>query len=160
MDWEQSSTSSPTTWRLAVTTDGGWNVLARGRKSRFAKYFDIDWTPDNPHLCGKVALPILGRTFGQALAAGEITVQCGKHGPALVRYFDHSLPLAAASAAALAQPPYGDSDPASAAGRERLSKLLDSQHYRLMWWRSANDEINWRRFFDINEAGRHPRRGR
>jgi (1->4)-alpha-D-glucan 1-alpha-D-glucosylmutase len=20
-----------------------------------------------------------------------------------------------------------------------------------MWWRSANDEINWRRFFDINE---------
>ncbi len=25
------------------------------------------------------------------------------------------------------------------------------QHYRLAWWRVANDEINWRRFFDINE---------
>jgi malto-oligosyltrehalose synthase len=25
------------------------------------------------------------------------------------------------------------------------------QHYRLAWWRTANDEINWRRFFDINE---------
>ena len=44
-----------------------------------------------------------------------------------------------------------DFDPASEAGRERLHILLEQQHYRLMWWRSANDEINWRRFFDINE---------
>ena len=84
---------------MAIGSDNRWwmDVLARGRESRFAKYFDIDWTPDNPHLRGKVALPILGRPYGQALAAGEITVRCDKNGPALVRYFDHSLPLAAAS---------------------------------------------------------------
>ena len=29
--------------------------------------------------------------------------------------------------------------------------MLARQHYRLAWWRIANDEINWRRFFDINE---------
>ena len=134
---------------MAIGSNNRWwmDVLARGRKSRFAKYFDIDWTPDNPHLRGKVALPILGRPYGQALAAGEITVRCDKNGLALVRYFDHSLPLAAA----LVQTPYGNFDPASAAGKECLSELLDSQHYRLMWWRSANDEVNWRRFFDINE---------
>ncbi len=28
--------------------------------------------------------------------------------------------------------------------------MLERQHYRLSWWRSANDLINWRRFFDIN----------
>lgn len=28
---------------------------------------------------------------------------------------------------------------------------LDRQHWRLAWWRSAGDRINWRRFFDINE---------
>jgi (1->4)-alpha-D-glucan 1-alpha-D-glucosylmutase len=28
---------------------------------------------------------------------------------------------------------------------------LAQQHYRLAWWRSAGDRINWRRFFDINE---------
>ena len=28
---------------------------------------------------------------------------------------------------------------------------LESQHWRLAWWRSAGDRINWRRFFDINE---------
>ncbi len=28
--------------------------------------------------------------------------------------------------------------------------MLERQHYRLAWWRSAGDAINWRRFFDIN----------
>lgn len=34
---------------------------------------------------------------------------------------------------------------------ERLHQLLERQHYRLASWRTAADEINWRRFFDINE---------
>ena len=40
--------------------------------------------------------------------------------------------------------------PADASGRERLHRLLERQNYRLAWWRAAADEINWRRFFDIN----------
>jgi len=35
-------------------------------------------------------------------------------------------------------------------GQRRLHELLQRQHYRLSWWRAATDEINWRRFFDIN----------
>ncbi len=34
-------------------------------------------------------------------------------------------------------------------GRERLHRLLERQNYKLVWWRAAADEINWRRFFDI-----------
>jgi len=34
-------------------------------------------------------------------------------------------------------------------GAARLHALLERQHYRLAWWRTASDEINWRRFFDI-----------
>ena len=41
-------------------------------------------------------------------------------------------------------------DPATPEGRERLHRLLERQNYRLAWWRAAADEINWRRFFDIN----------
>ncbi|MBV9812104.1 MAG: malto-oligosyltrehalose synthase, partial [Acetobacteraceae bacterium] len=41
-------------------------------------------------------------------------------------------------------------DPATAEGREKLHRLLQRQHYRLAWWRAASDDINWRRFFDIN----------
>ncbi|MGV8861848.1 MAG: malto-oligosyltrehalose synthase [Pseudomonas sp.] len=38
-------------------------------------------------------------------------------------------------------------------GFERLHELLERQHYRLASWRTAGDDINWRRFFDINELG-------
>jgi (1->4)-alpha-D-glucan 1-alpha-D-glucosylmutase len=38
-------------------------------------------------------------------------------------------------------------------GFERLHQLLERQHYRLASWRTAGDDINWRRFFDINELG-------
>ncbi|MBV9757329.1 MAG: malto-oligosyltrehalose synthase, partial [Alphaproteobacteria bacterium] len=42
-------------------------------------------------------------------------------------------------------------DPEKPEGRQLLHRLLERQHYRLAWWRAAADEINWRRFFDINE---------
>jgi (1->4)-alpha-D-glucan 1-alpha-D-glucosylmutase len=42
-------------------------------------------------------------------------------------------------------------DPADESGRQALHRLLEQQHYRLAWWRTAPDEINWRRFFDIIE---------
>ncbi|HEX7935808.1 MAG TPA: malto-oligosyltrehalose synthase, partial [Paraburkholderia sp.] len=34
--------------------------------------------------------------------------------------------------------------------RDRLHRLLERQHFRLAWWRTAADEVNWRRFFDIS----------
>ncbi|HEY9733551.1 MAG TPA: malto-oligosyltrehalose synthase [Drouetiella sp.] len=34
---------------------------------------------------------------------------------------------------------------------DRMHKLLETQAYRLVFWRVASDEINYRRFFDINE---------
>jgi (1->4)-alpha-D-glucan 1-alpha-D-glucosylmutase len=41
-------------------------------------------------------------------------------------------------------------NPATEVGRDRLHRLLERQSYRLSWWRAATDEINWRRFFDVN----------
>jgi len=38
-------------------------------------------------------------------------------------------------------------------GRDRLHRLLERQHYRLAWWRTAADEVNWRRFFDVSTLG-------
>ncbi|WP_422420178.1 malto-oligosyltrehalose synthase [Pseudomonas sp. GZD-222] len=42
-------------------------------------------------------------------------------------------------------------DARTPAGFERLHGLLEHQAYRLASWRTAADDINWRRFFDINE---------
>ncbi|MBR8302809.1 malto-oligosyltrehalose synthase [Burkholderia dolosa] len=40
-------------------------------------------------------------------------------------------------------------DPRRARSRAFLHRVLERQHYRLAWWRTAADELNWRRFFDI-----------
>ncbi|MGH8486778.1 MAG: alpha-amylase family glycosyl hydrolase, partial [Pseudomonas sp.] len=44
-------------------------------------------------------------------------------------------------------------DGCTSAGFARLHDLLERQAYRLASWRTAADDINWRRFFDINELG-------
>ncbi|MBD8682638.1 malto-oligosyltrehalose synthase [Pseudomonas sp. CFBP 13719] len=44
-------------------------------------------------------------------------------------------------------------DATSEEGFKRLHELLERQSYRLASWRTAGDDINWRRFFDVNELG-------
>ncbi|SMQ23956.1 maltooligosyl trehalose synthase [Pseudomonas helmanticensis] len=44
-------------------------------------------------------------------------------------------------------------DSTTAEGFQQLHQLLERQSYRLASWRTAADDINWRRFFDINELG-------
>jgi len=41
--------------------------------------------------------------------------------------------------------------PGEPAGWRRLHRLLDAQAYRIAYWRVAAEEINYRRFFNINE---------
>jgi (1->4)-alpha-D-glucan 1-alpha-D-glucosylmutase len=59
---------------------------------------------------------------------------------------DHG--VATRIASALAAWNVRDGDPAAA---ERLNKLIERQHYRLASWRVSLHEINYRRFFDIND---------
>lgn len=47
----------------------------------------------------------------------------------------------------------GHYDSTTPEGFKRLHGLLERQNYRLASWRTAGDDINWRRFFDINELG-------
>jgi len=44
-------------------------------------------------------------------------------------------------------------DSLTSEGFQRLHDLLERQSYRLASWRTAADDINWRRFFDVNELG-------
>ena len=138
---------------MAVGNGNAWwmDVLAYGRASRYAKYFDIDWDSGDPHLRGKVLLPVLGRPYGEALMAGEISLHRDVADIPMIGYFDHVFPLAAPSLDVVNRASRDVFDVATAAGREQLHRLLEAQHYRLTWWRSGNDQINWRRFFEIND---------
>jgi (1->4)-alpha-D-glucan 1-alpha-D-glucosylmutase len=137
---------------MATGSENAWwmDVLRHGRGSAYAHYFDIDWEPPNRGLANKILLPVLGRPYGEALEAGEITLgRDTEQSTFVIRYFDHIFPLAPDQT--LGDAALRDFDARSAHGCKRLHELLERQHYRLAWWRTANDEINWRRFFDINE---------
>ena len=107
-----------------------WHVLRDGPDSPYAPWFDIDWTaqpgPSDAPGRGRLLLPLLGDRLGAEL--GRLTVDGD-----VLRYHDHAFPL---------RP-----------GTERLPlpALLDRQWYRLAWWRLASSELNYRRFFAVND---------
>jgi (1->4)-alpha-D-glucan 1-alpha-D-glucosylmutase len=111
------------------------DVLRNGRSSRYASFFDIDWS-------AKPLLPILGARLEDVLAEGQVAIVRGEGGEAhLSVYGEHELPIRPEDQQDL--PAEGDTD--------GLAALLDRQHYQLGWWRTADDELNWRRFFTISE---------
>src|SRR5437588_1907849 len=139
-----------------ATNDNAWwnNVLENGRQSKYAEYFDIAWRGSpRPYLHDKVLLPVLGEPYGDALEKGELQVAV-ENGKAFVTYYDRKFPLAPGtfdtgiSKEALAELNGILGEPRSF---DRLDELLNRQHYRLAYWRVAADEINYRRFFDVNE---------
>jgi (1->4)-alpha-D-glucan 1-alpha-D-glucosylmutase len=104
-----------------------WSVLRLGPASPYARWFDVDWAAQER----AILMPVLGRRIGEVVADGEITVD--RTGPEpVLRYFDHVFPVR----------PGTEDLP--------LSELLDRQFYRLAHWRVGDEELNYRRFFDID----------
>jgi len=114
-----------------------WDVLARGRESPYASFFDIDWAAAG----GRVVLPVLGAPYGEILKAGELRlVRAG--GGVELRYHDHRFPVRGDNL---------DDEAINADPLGQLHPLLERQAYRLAHWRAATDLLNYRRFFDIND---------
>jgi (1->4)-alpha-D-glucan 1-alpha-D-glucosylmutase len=77
--------------------DGGANawwqdVIEHGEMSRFAEYFDIDWTPLKRELRNKVLVPFLGGQYGEVLERGELKLAF-EQGGFLVRSWETPFPL-------------------------------------------------------------------
>lgn len=209
---------------LDVNANHWWrDVLQHGPSSPFARFFDIDWDPVTPELKGRILLPLLQDSYGEALHRGDLVLAWD--GRALhVRYGDLLLPIEPRSAAGVlgvfadqefaswaadgdlrkladlttalrGLPPFDVSGAGKrhrryesavdiggriallarhspevrthiessigafngVAGQpqtfDRLHALLEDQVYRLAHWRTAFDEINYRRFFDVNDLG-------
>ncbi len=120
-----------------------WDVLKFGPGSHFATYFDIDWEPPESKLLRVILIPILGHHYGRVLQSGDLELE-REGDEVVVRYFEHVLPIAPGSvevedlARLNAEP-------------ELLHEVLERQHYRLAYWRAAGQELNYRRFFSIND---------
>ncbi|CAH0194809.1 Maltooligosyl trehalose synthase [Arthrobacter sp. Bi83] len=98
-----------------------WSLLKEGRGSRYAEAFDVDWDLAG----GRIRIPVLGSDDD----LDQLEIKDGE-----LRYYDHRFPLAEGSYAE------GDS-PRDVHGR---------QHYELIGWRRADNELNYRRFFAVN----------
>lgn len=122
------------------------DVLENGQASAFARYFDIDWN-------APLVLPVLGSPLSHAIAQGHVRlVDAG--GRLCLRLYDET-PCPLRPDDPVLAVPRGDAlaghDPGEESGRKALAALAQRQHYRLAYWRAANDQLNWRRFFSINE---------
>ena len=148
------------------------DVLAHGRASAYADWFDIDWNA--PPARGRVLLPVLGDELDTVIARDELRLTFAD-GAFRVSYYENSFPLDPATAHRLlgvaAHPLFAaggaDDVPTAGArsardqaladltegaiGRRRLRGLLDAQHYSLTYWRRAAQELDYRRFFDVND---------
>jgi (1->4)-alpha-D-glucan 1-alpha-D-glucosylmutase len=78
-----------------------WDVLENGPASRFAGYFDVDWSPPEAKLHNLVLVPILADQYGRALESGAIRLARESDAAFVIRYADHVLPVAPTSLAPL-----------------------------------------------------------
>jgi (1->4)-alpha-D-glucan 1-alpha-D-glucosylmutase len=119
-----------------------WDMLKYGPSSHYANYFDIDWESPISAVKGKVLLGVLGDRYGRELERGALTLQREGY-EVVVRYNDQILPVSPGSVDGLELATVNQDVDA-------LDAVLEHQHYRLSYWRSAQEQLNYRRFFTID----------
>ncbi len=100
-----------------------WSVLRDGPGSPYAEWFDVDWGSGNQPLL----MAVLGQRIGKVLADDELSVDGD-----VLRYYEHEYPLRPGTA------------------NLPIAELVTEQWYRLAHWRVADEELNYRRFFDVD----------
>jgi (1->4)-alpha-D-glucan 1-alpha-D-glucosylmutase len=110
------------------------DVLEKGPASPYAGFFDIDWGD-------KLLLPFLGEPLEEALGKGALRIERNGDSVAVVAYGSTPYPIRRED----------HPEALEHLGKAPPRDLLERQHWRLAWWRTGNDELNWRRFFTITE---------
>jgi (1->4)-alpha-D-glucan 1-alpha-D-glucosylmutase len=142
--------------------DNRWwrDVLTHGASSQYAGCFDVDWQAADPRLKGKVAMPILGERYHEALARGTIRL-AEMEGSLCLKCADQSLPVSDETISELLRRvsesvPGGGSEAIRAAidkinsNPKALDEFVQMQNYLLMFWRNGDAVLNYRRFFTIS----------
>lgn len=128
-------------------------LLATGAAGPAARFFDVDWDPPLPGAAGKVLLPVLDAPYGQVLHEGRLTVVT-EEGTVRLAFADQRFPLSAETVAAVERaggPDAVNGRPGAPESWDRLHELLESQHFRLLHWRTGERLLNYRRFFSITD---------
>ncbi|MEO8684724.1 MAG: malto-oligosyltrehalose synthase, partial [Devosia sp.] len=135
---------------IGGTENAYWlDVLEHGKTSRYAHWFDIDWSPADASLTGKVLVPVLGVSYGEALEAGQLELRLDAATGKAAIWVDGAnlLPISPASAQGLSP----ERVAAVNADTELLDALVQQQNWRVARYSVASDDINYRRFFIVND---------
>ncbi len=109
-----------------------WDLLRLGQDSAYAPAFDVDWAAGG----GRVRVPVVGDD--DLLPDGRIDHLEVVDGE--LRYHDNRFPIAP-----------GTADEVSTGSPTDIANAVHArQHYELVGWRAADDELNYRRFFAVN----------
>ncbi|CAH5627057.1 Maltooligosyl trehalose synthase [Enterobacter cloacae] len=114
---------------MSTSLENSWwrDVIEHGKQSRYARYFDIDWSRP-------LTLPFLGDTFEAELEKGAIRLHRDSvTNKAALVYYDTAYPL----------------NPGTWDENKSIAELHEAQSWRLMSWREAPKQLSWRRFFEI-----------
>ncbi|MEP8549432.1 malto-oligosyltrehalose synthase [Enterobacter mori] len=114
---------------MSTSLENRWwrDVIEHGKQSRYARYFDIDWSRP-------LTLPFLGDTFEAELEKGAIRLHRDSvTNKASLVYYDTAYPL----------------NPGTWDENKSIAELHEAQSWRLMSWREAPKQLSWRRFFEI-----------
>lgn len=133
---------------IAGPANRWWDdVLLQGAASPHADVFDIDRDADP---AGRLRLPILGASIGEAREAGHFELRRDAQGRWRLRYHEHDLPVAPAGIEALERQTGSAAREGALRDAVALDALLEAQHYRLLHWTEAARSINYRRFFEVS----------
>jgi len=146
---------------MAADCANDWwcDVLEKGRESKYAHWFDINWDPPEPELKGKVLLPVLEDECEKLVENGKIQLVF-ENDAFSIKYHDRRFPLSPTSRLAVKQQvsKYGIpkvlqryNGHIDVTAPSALQHLLETQNYRLGFWRLASEKLNYRRFFDVTE---------
>jgi len=176
MKWIQDIV--PNHMAFDATNERLMDVLERGPASPWYAYFDVDW--NHPARPGKLGIPVLGEDLQQCISKGEIGLQLTNDGIS-VKYFDHAYPLSlpayekmfgeekwlkeftelqtgpytewiSAKRAIISVPEVRSQiEQAIDQHQAEIESILQLQYYELMNWKRSSFDMNYRRFFVVNE---------
>jgi len=134
-----------------------WDILAHGPDGRYGRHLDIHWQ-SGAHGQPALLVPELGQPLDEVLEGDTLQlahVDDGRDPAWRVTYYDHAWPLAAGTLEACGLDPSEVTTTIARCRDDRalLGRLLDRQHYQLAYWRRANQELDHRRFFDVDTLG-------
>jgi (1->4)-alpha-D-glucan 1-alpha-D-glucosylmutase len=125
----------PTNWRLM-------DVFERGPQSRYAEYFDIDWSASK---C--VVLPLLDADVNWLISQGKLKIEIVQGIPSIV-YGEMCFPINEAGLEVLHQAGPIDSQTLGCLDPAVVKEVLARQYYTLS---ESRGQPNYRRFFNVNE---------